>query len=164
MKKLWAPWRIKYVAKTQSKGCVLCRAYKRKNDTKNYIVLRSKYCFVLLNTFPYNNGHIMVVPNRHIASLEFLSTQEMLDMNKTLVTMIRVLRKVLRPHGFNVGINLGRVSGAGIDKHLHMHLVPRWSGDTNFMPVVAHTKVISQSLHSLQGEIKKYVSRYVEKS
>ena len=126
--------------------------------------MRSKHCFVLLNTFPYNNGHLMIVPNRHIASLDLLSTDEMFDINQVLIVMVKILSKILHPHGFNIGMNLGRIAGAGIDKHIHMHIVPRWSGDTNFMPVIANTKVVSQSLNELQSQIKKHMLRYAKKS
>lgn len=153
MNKLWAPWRIKYVSKGKTKGCVFCKAFKEKNDKKNFVVFRSKYSFAILNTFPYNNGHVMVVSNKHVASLEKLTEKEILDMNKVLKIMISRLKKAIKPAGFNVGINLGKVSGAGIDKHLHIHLVPRWFGDTNFMPVISDTKIISQSLAELYKKI-----------
>jgi len=151
--KLWAPWRIKYVSKVKVKGCIFCSAFKKKNDKKNFVVYRSKQSFAILNTFPYNNGHVMIVPNRHVAGLDGLTEREIVDMYKVLKIMIARLRKVIKPAGFNVGINLGRVSGAGIDKHLHMHLVPRWFGDTNFMPVITGTKIISQSLEELYKKI-----------
>jgi ATP adenylyltransferase len=153
--KLWAPWRIKYVSGLKSKGCIFCKVLKEKNDKKNFIVYRSKHSFAILNAFPYNNGHIMVVANRHVASLGKLTEKEILDINKVLLTMITKLEKILKPAGFNVGINLGKVSGAGIDKHLHVHLVPRWIGDTNFMPVLSNTKIISQSLTELYKKIIK---------
>jgi ATP adenylyltransferase len=153
--KLWAPWRINYVTKKQKRGCILCSAYKQDSDKKNFVVLRSRYCFVILNTFPYNNGHLMIVSNRHVSSLAQLSDSEILDINKTLIKMIEVLETVLMPQGFNAGINLGKVSGAGIDRHLHIHLVPRWLGDTNFMPVLANTKIIAQSLEELYKQIKQ---------
>lgn len=153
MGKLWAPWRIKYVTQPEQKGCIFCNAYRSARDKKNFVLFRSKYCFAMLNAFPYNNGHIMVVVNRHIASLEEFSDAEILDTNKTMVTMVSVLKKVLRAQGFNIGINMGKLAGAGVATHLHMHCVPRWLGDTNFMPVVAGTKVISQSLQELYTQI-----------
>ncbi|MDP2922763.1 MAG: HIT domain-containing protein [Candidatus Omnitrophota bacterium] len=155
MNRIWAPWRIGYVTKKKNRGCVFCSAHKAKNDEKNFIVLRSHHCFVMLNTFPYNNGHIMVISNRHVSSLDKLVDTEILDINKTLIRMTAILKAILKPAGFNVGINLGKVSGAGIDRHLHIHLVPRWLGDTNFMPVFTDTKIISQSLEELYGLIKK---------
>ena len=153
--RLWAPWRINYVSKKQKRGCIFCSAYRQESDKKNFVVLRSRYCFVILNAFPYNNGHLMIVSNRHVSSLAQLSDSEILDMNKTLVKMTQVLETVLKPQGFNAGINLGKVSGAGIDRHLHIHLVPRWLGDTNFMPVLTDTKIIAQSLEELYKQIKQ---------
>lgn len=155
MDKLWAPWRIGYVAQKKIRGCVFCLAFRAKNDRKNFMLLRSRHCAVLLNTFPYNNGHLMVVPKCHTASLEKLSAEEILDMNGLLIKMMVILKKILRPEGFNVGLNLGNVSGAGIAAHLHIHLVPRWLGDTNFMPVISDTKIISQSLDELYLKIKR---------
>ena len=155
MNKLWAPWRIKYVTQKKTKGCIFCKAYRQKKDKKNFVIFRSQYCFAILNTFPYNNGHVMIVTNRHLASLEKLRDQELLDMNKALVKMKTLLKKVLKPQGFNIGLNIGACAGAGIANHIHIHLVPRWQGDTNFMPVLANTKIISQSLSELYTKCKK---------
>ncbi|MDD5195630.1 MAG: HIT domain-containing protein [Candidatus Omnitrophica bacterium] len=155
MDKLWAPWRIKYVTQNKQKGCIFCKAHRGKNDQKHLVVFRSSHCFVMLNAFPYNNGHVMVVSNRHIASLEELNDAEILDINKTLILMIPVLKGLLKAQGFNAGVNMGKLAGAGVDKHLHMHLVPRWLGDTNFMPTITQTKIISQSLKELYNQITK---------
>ncbi|UCD15598.1 MAG: HIT domain-containing protein [Candidatus Omnitrophota bacterium] len=155
MDKIWAPWRINYVTQKKRKGCILCRIKKAAADKKNFVILRSSHCYAVLNTFPYNNGHFMVVSNRHICSLDKLSDGQILDMNKTVIKIKNVLKKVLSPNGFNIGINIGRVSGAGVDKHLHIHVVPRWLGDTNFMPVTADTKIVSQSLGALYTQIRK---------
>jgi ATP adenylyltransferase len=152
---LWAPWRIKYVSKGRTKGCIFCKAFKEKKDKKNFVVYRSKHSLAILNIFPYNNGHVMIVSNRHVASLEKLNQKEIVDINKVIIAMIAKLKKTIKPAGFNVGINLGKVSGAGIDKHLHVHLVPRWLGDTNFMPVLSNTKIISQSLTELYKKLTK---------
>ena len=159
MNKLWAPWRISYVSNIRVRGCIFCRAFKEKKDKKNLVVLRSKHAFAILNTFPYNNGHVMVVSNRHVSSIEKLKDEETLDINKVLVIMISALKTVLRPAGFNVGINLGKVAGAGIDKHMHIHIVPRWLGDTNFMPVLSDTKIISQSLSELYGKLIEHAAK-----
>jgi len=155
LNKIWAPWRINYIRQKKTKGCVFCRILREKNDRKNFIVLRSAHCFVVFNTFPYNNGHMMVVCNRHIKSLEELKDSELIDMNKTLIKVKSALKKTLKPDGFNIGVNIGISAGAGIEKHLHIHLVPRWQGDTNFMPVTADTKIISQSLKALYSQLKK---------
>lgn len=159
MNKLWAPWRIKYITQKKKKGCIFCHAYKKTNDKKNYIVLRSTNCFAIFNTFPYNNGHIMIVPNRHVSSLKDLDDTELLDLNKTTVKVTSALEKVLNPQGFNIGLNIGKAAGAGIDDHIHTHIVPRWEADTNFMPVLADTKVVSQSIEELYDKLKKELSK-----
>ncbi|MDD5044542.1 MAG: HIT domain-containing protein [Candidatus Omnitrophica bacterium] len=148
---LWAPWRIKYIQGKKKKGCIFCAAVKGK---KNFVIIKNKHSFSVLNTFPYNNGHVMVSPNRHESELENLSEKEVLDLFKTLLQTKKLLDKVLKPHGYNVGINLKEVSGAGVAGHLHIHLVPRWKADTNFMPICAETKVISQSLNELYKKLK----------
>lgn len=146
MKHLWAPWRAAYVSgRVKKKGCIFCHPHPRD------VVLKSRSSFAVLNLFPYNPGHIMVVPRRHTASWARLSDSECLDLFRLLQRAQDVLAKKLKPHGFNVGINMGRVAGAGIRNHLHIHVVPRWDGDTNFMPVTAHTKVISQSMAALRN-------------
>lgn len=155
MNKLWAPWRIKYVSQKKTKGCVFCKVFAQRNDQKNFIIFRSKYCFAVLNTFPYNNGHAMIVSNRHVKSLESLKDTEALDMLQALIKIKSILKNVLRPDGFNIGINIGKSAGAGIENHLHTHIVPRWTGDTNFMPVLGNTKIISQSLKDLYQKLKK---------
>jgi ATP adenylyltransferase len=156
LNKIWAPWRIRYITQKKKKGCLFCGAYRnKKNDKNNFVVYRSSKCFVLLNIFPYNNGHLMVALNRHIFSLEKVDEEEFLDINKTIIKMIKILKKILKPQGFNVGINIGKIAGAGIEGHLHFHIVPRWLGDTNFMPVLSNTKVISQSLRELYNQLKK---------
>jgi len=136
LNRLWAPWRIKYVSNPNKKGCIFCKAFKERKDYSNLVILRSKYCFVILNIYPYNNGHMMVVPNRHIKDLEKLSRDEVLDLTATMIKTKNIIKDILRPDGFNIGINIGKVAGAGVKSHLHIHIVPRWNGDTNFMPVV----------------------------
>jgi len=153
--KLWAPWRIKYVSNPNRNGCIFCKALKERKDSSNLVLLRSKYCFAILNIYPYNNGHLMVAPNRHIKDLEKLSDNEILDVIATTTKVKNIIKDVLSPDGFNIGINVGKVAGAGIKSHLHIHIVPRWDGDTNFMPVINDTKVISQSLKELYRSLKK---------
>lgn len=155
MDRLWAPWRIKYVSRKKQKGCIFCKALKERKDKKNFVVLRSRYCFAILNTFPYNNGHVMIVPKKHLKSIEDLGEVELLDMNKVLIKIKAALKKILSPSGFNIGMNIGKVAGAGIANHLHTHIVPRWLGDINCMPVIANTKVVSQSLEELYLRLKK---------
>ncbi len=150
MDKLWAPWRYNYVKKPSgsktAQGCVLCKIINSKKDRANFVIYRSEKSISVLNIFPYNNGHIMIIPKRHIKDFEKLTNTEYSDLMKHSKFIIKLLKKTFKPHGLNLGINLGRVSGAGIDKHLHLHLVPRWQGDANFMPIIANTKIISQSL------------------
>ena len=148
MDKLWAPWRINYISsKIKAKGCIFCQA--KKNKSKDYVIFKTKKSICLLNIYPYNNGHILVSPLRHIADIGLMSKEEVLDMFECLKRAQGLLQKILKPQGFNIGFNLGRNAGAGIIGHLHMHIVPRWVGDTNFMPITANTKVISQSLLEL---------------
>ena len=152
MQKLWAPWRNKYITKVlknQHKGCVFCRMAKAKGDAKNHVFLRGDAAYAVLNIYPYSNGHCMIVPNRHVNDLVKMTKEELANMMELLVKTQTLLRKKLSPQGFNVGINLERIAGAGIPGHIHMHIVPRWSGDHNFMPVIAGTRVISQSLDAM---------------
>ena len=154
MDQLWAPWRLSYVtqpAKDKPAGddCFICRGVDARDDRANLIALRTERSIVVLNRFPYNNGHLLVAPLAHKAGLEELSDTESLDLQRTLVRLQGVLRQAMSPDGFNVGLNLGKVAGAGLPGHLHWHLVPRWAGDTNFMPVVGDTRVIVQSLDAL---------------
>lgn len=157
MDKLWAPWRVKYVTKLidKQKGCVFCRMIKQKNDKKNLIFARGKLSFAVLNLFPYSNGHVLILPYRHVGDLSKLTREEMTDMFDMLNHAKKLLDKVMKPAGYNVGMNLGRVAGAGFPGHVHIHIVPRWKGDVNFMPILAETKVISQSLQALHARLSK---------
>ena len=156
MEKLWAPWRMKYILNIKNKKCFLCRsAREKRQDRKNYVLLRGSSCFVVLNAFPYNNGHLMVAPYRHIGKMEKLRVEELKELMELSVQAISILKKALKPDGFNLGINLGKVSGAGLVNHLHFHIVPRWDGDTNFMPVLGDTKIISQSLEETYKRLRK---------
>ena len=145
MKYLWSPWRMDYILGRKEKGCIFCKKPKEKKDRKNLILFRSRYAFVMMNKFPYNNGHLMIVPKRHCLDLSQLHQEELQDLFFLLKASTQVLKKTLKPHGFNIGINMGIVGGAG-EKHIHFHVVPRWTGDTNFMPVLGETKVIPEYL------------------
>ena len=152
--RLWAPWRLSYIKSSRDdgetpEGCFLCRYRDDDRDETNYVVERGEHALVVLNRFPYNNGHLLIAPRDHKGMLDELSDQELLGSLQQLRRMTSALQRVLSPDGFNVGLNLGRVAGAGLPGHLHWHIVPRWNGDTNFMPVVGETKVISQSLEAL---------------
>ena len=147
--KLWAPWRMEYIEgiDTELPGkCIFCEKPKENDDRKNFIVFRGNTCFVVLNIFPYNNGQLMVVPYLHTAELNDLDTETLLEVIGTTSTVVEAIKNTMRPDGFNIGMNLGRTAGAGIAEHLHVHIVPRWNGDTNFMPVIGGTKVMSESL------------------
>ena len=156
MERLWAVWRAEYVkvAAREDVECIFCELPKRGEDRESLILTRGERAFVLLNRFPYNPGHLMVAPYRHVPSLEDLTPEEALELWELTVKSMRALRKAFSPHGFNVGVNVGRVAGAGFEGHVHVHVVPRWNGDTNFMPVVANTKVISESLERVYEELK----------
>ena len=157
MNRLWAPWRIEYVKKPKAKGCIFCKIFREKKDRKNFVILRAKHCFAVFNKFPYNNGHTMVVANRHLGNLRDLREEELLDINRTLIKIQGISERVLRPEGFNIGINIGKSAGAGVEKHLHVHIVPRWAGDTNYMPVLADTRVISQGLKEVYDQFKRFL-------
>lgn len=154
---LWAPWRSVYIERHLRKktGCIFCRALREKRDRNNHIVKRSRHAFAVLNRYPYTNGHVMIVPNRHIAELKDLTDPERLDLLGLQDQVIELLKEILRPDGFNLGLNLGRAAGAGVLGHVHVHIVPRWIGDTNCMPVISGTKVISQSLCVLYEQLVK---------
>lgn len=153
MDQLWAPWRLAYVttAKTPpaTDDCFICRSLAASDDRANLVVLRTPLSVVMLNRFPYNNGHLLVAPHRHRATLDELSAEELLDGLETVRRGIRELSGLMQPDGYNVGLNLGKVAGAGLPGHLHWHIVPRWNGDTNFMPVLTDVRVIVQSLEAL---------------
>ncbi len=152
---LWAPWRASFVLGKKEKGCVFCNRLKRRDSVKNLIVYRGKKNFVILNKYPYNSGHTLIVPRRHIARLEKMTEVEAAEFFELTRLTVKILKKALKPHSLNIGMNLGRSSGAGIPEHLHMHVVPRWNGDTNFMPVVGKTKVISVPLDYVYDVIRK---------
>ena len=150
---LWAPWRLDYVVTGKDevpKGCFICRYLEdTASDATNFVVRRGEHTVVILNRYPYNNGHLLIAPLAHKASLSELNAAELLEIQQQLVLMTESLQAVINPDGFNVGVNLGRVAGAGLPGHIHWHIVPRWSGDTNFMAVCADTRVIPQSLAEL---------------
>jgi ATP adenylyltransferase len=157
--RLWAPWRLDYITSAASlpptpkpaEECFICQGLVATDDPLHLIAHRTRYSVVLLNKYPYNNGHLLIAPLTHSSQLEELSTEVLLDLQKTLILMKQKIDGIMKPDGYNVGLNVGRVAGAGLPGHLHWHLVPRWNGDTNFMPVLAQTKVISQSLEAFYG-------------
>lgn len=156
MKRLWSPWRIKYILSPKSQNCVLCEKMADNRDRENYILYRSSKGCIMLNLYPYNSGHLMVVPLKHVPSLEQLNQEELLDLMNLTVKGIEALRSALKPEGFNIGINIGKAAGAGIEDHVHIHIVPRWEGDTNFMAVMAETKVIPELLDQTYDRLIGY--------
>lgn len=154
MEHIWAPWRVEYIQMEKPKGCILCEKPKQDKDALNYILYRGDKNFVIMNAYPYNAGHLMIAPYRHIASIEELTDAEIHEHFEIVRQSIKVLRQVFSPTGFNIGINLGKVAGAGIDDHIHTHIVPRWQGDTNFMPVIANTKVVNEALAGTYEKLK----------
>jgi ATP adenylyltransferase len=155
MKQLWAPWRMVYILNEieKEKGCIFCDLPKQTDDKKNLIVYRSQQCFVIMNKYPYNNGHVLVVPYEHTNDYVKLNDAQLLDIQKTVQKTITVIKNVMQPQAMNVGLNLGRTAGAGIDQHLHYHIVPRWDGDTNFMPVISDTKVVSEAVDATREKL-----------
>lgn len=153
MENLFAPWRMEYIEKGGKDSCIFCDVFKENNDEKNLILIRSIHSFLILNRYPYNNGHLMVVSNLHKKEIEEFNNDELLDIFSLLSKGIQVLKKVLSPQGFNIGINLGEVAGAGVKDHFHIHIVPRWQGDTNFMPLLSETKVISEHLRTTYNKL-----------
>ncbi len=156
-KNLWAPWRIKYVqGLSDSSDCFICHANANpQDDDKNTVLWRTDRSIVILNRFPYNNGHLLIAPLRHIPDLEQADDEELLELIKLVRESKKALSATIKPHGFNVGMNLGRCAGAGLPGHLHIHIVPRWDGDTNFMNVCSDTDIISQSLIELLEQLKQ---------
>lgn len=151
MDRLWSPWRSKYIESVKDHGptsCVFCSALAANADDTLHVVHRGSTAFIIMNLYPYNNGHLLIVPNRHVAELSALEPAERLELMDLSAMGIALLRESIGPHGFNLGANLGRVAGAGIEDHLHLHVVPRWNGDTNFMPVLSDTKMISEEMEA----------------
>ena len=153
---LWAPWRLQYIESAdKAQGCIFCTfpAAGAAHDAEHLIVHRSEHAYIILNAFPYSNGHLMVVPYRHTADMADYADDEMLDVMRLTRLSIDLLRAAFKPDGFNLGVNMGRVAGAGIADHLHWHIVPRWNGDTNFMPVMADVRVIPESLNAVHRRL-----------
>jgi ATP adenylyltransferase len=146
MKHIWAPWRIEYIKAEKPAGCILCDKPKENKDKENYNLYRGKKNFIMLNSYPYNPGHLLIAPYRHTGDLEKLTEAERNEHYELVSRSIAVLKRVMKPAGFNIGANLGKVAGAGIEGHFHSHIVPRWQGDNNFMPVLGEVRVIPQSL------------------
>jgi len=154
MNRIWAPWRMEYIEQPKPEGCIFCELPKGE-DEAGLILHRGKLCLVMLNAFPYNNGHLMVAPYRHAADPGELSAEELASLMEEMNLSLGVLRRAMHPEGCNLGMNLGRVAGAGIEDHLHLHVVPRWSGDTNFMPVLCDTRVLPEALTATYRKLRE---------
>jgi ATP adenylyltransferase len=159
MKHLFSPWRSAYIKtfseKKHLRGCLFCRIEKEKKDKENLVVWRGRHCFIVMNRYPYNSGHMMIVPYRHTSKFTKLTSEEHVEIMTATGTCLKALDKISGPHGFNFGVNLGRTAGAGIDTHMHFHLVPRWNGDTNFMPVLSDVKVVSEHMQDLWKKLHR---------
>jgi ATP adenylyltransferase len=164
LERLWAPWRERFILCEKEPGCFLCRTAREKKDDKNFILWRGKKCFVILNRYPYNNGHLMVAPYRHVGQLENLNEEELLELFKISQLCVKIIKTAMKPHGLNLGINLGKVSGAGVADHIHLHIVPRWRGDTNFMPILAETKIVSIGLKQTYQQLKREWKKFIKEA
>ena len=158
---LWAPWRMKYieytkVRKSESEECFICEAVKADKLEDHLVLYKDSTAILLMNKFPYNTGHLLLAPSRHVADFSQMSSEELLSIAELLRKSLAMLKLALSPDGFNIGVNLGRVAGAGLETHLHVHIVPRWLGDTNFMPVISNTKVIPEALSDTYRKLKEY--------
>lgn len=158
MEILWSPWRSRYIESFKDENsentCFVCDAIKKVDEeNERLVVYRSNHTIVIMNKFPYNAGHLLVCPLKHIPTLDFLDDNELLDLIQIVRKSISVLEKIMKPQGFNVGINIGRVAGAGLPEHIHFHVIPRWNGDTSFISVISDTKVISQSMEEIRGKL-----------
>jgi ATP adenylyltransferase len=157
--RLWAPWRMEYILGPKSGECIFCAGPSAGDDAERYIVARGERCFVILNAFPYNSGHLMVAPYRHVPSLEDLDEGELLELMTLAQRSLCALRAAYAPEGFNVGVNLGEIAGAGFASHVHVHVVPRWAADSNFMPVIGDTRVLPQSLRDSYEALSEAFAR-----
>ncbi|MBU1298748.1 MAG: HIT domain-containing protein [Bacteroidetes bacterium] len=161
MQRMFSPWRSKYIAsfsEEPSSECILCKAYQQISENDDYVVTKGKCCYVVMNLYPYNSGHLMVVPYRHISNFTDLTDDESLEIMSLLKKISWALTEIMKPDGYNIGSNIGRSAGAGIDEHIHFHIVPRWNGDTNFMPILGDTKLISEDIRETLMKLRKVLS------
>lgn len=156
MDNIWAPWRIKYILGKKPEGCIFCNTVKAGDDESNFILWRSTHNYIIMNIYPYNPGHLMIVPYLHTPTLEELPDDVSLDLMKTTQKALSVLREVLNPDGFNLGLNLTKSGGAGIEEHVHLHIVPRWTGDTSFITVLSDVRVIPEHLKATYKKLSPY--------
>ena len=155
MKRIWAPWRIEYLEADKSEGCIFCEKPAAKDDRRNLVLYRGERAYILLNLYPYSNGHLMIAPFAHVGHLNDLDKETRVEIMELTALSLTLLRRAKRPDGFNIGANIGKAAGAGFDAHFHMHVVPRWEGDTNFMPVVGETRVIPEALDRTYDDLRR---------
>ncbi|MCK4420745.1 HIT domain-containing protein [candidate division WOR-3 bacterium] len=159
MDKIYAPWRYKYIRNLKKEECIFCKALTTDDDRKSFVLSRGEHSLVIMNIYPYNNGHIMIAPEKHTGDLQELREETTSELWHYLKRWELVIRKAMNAQGFNIGMNIGGIAGAGIENHLHIHLVPRWSGDTNFMPVIGETKVVPMSLEEAYDLLRETYGR-----
>lgn len=159
MDRLWAPWRTVYIGKDHGSACIFCEKLESDKDAENYVIYRGDKVFALLNLYPYNNGHILISPKRHVGDITELDQDEVLELGLVTQKMTAMLREAFNPEGFNIGANLGKIAGAGVPGHFHIHIVPRWGGDTNFMPVLGDVRVISEGLDLTYKKLTEVLNR-----
>ncbi|HOP48050.1 MAG TPA: HIT domain-containing protein [Desulfobacteraceae bacterium] len=161
MEVIWAPWRMEYIVSDQKADkCIFCPGESRDNDEERLILFVGQYTMIMMNRFPYINGHLLVSPVRHVSDLSALSRKETFDLLDMVSKSVKVLKKVMSPEGFNIGLNLGRVAGAGIDSHIHFHIVPRWGGDTNYMSVLAEVRVIPEHIKNTYNKLMPHFKEF----
>jgi ATP adenylyltransferase len=158
MERIFAPWRIEYIRSPKYEGCIFCDFPSENRDDERLILYRGEKSFIIMNNYPYNPGHLMIAPYRHVGQLEELSHEEIDEIMNLASLAVRAIKKSMNPDGFNMGINIGRVAGAGIEDHIHLHIVPRWNGDTNFMPVLADVKVIPEAVEETFKILKETIN------
>jgi ATP adenylyltransferase len=161
MDTIFAPWRMEYIKGDKPDGCVFCKCSIRNDD---YVIFEGKTCFVMMNKYPYISGHLMIIPKRHIGKIEDLTLEEKKEIFSLLDTSVRVLKESMNPGGFNVGMNLGKAAGAGIEEHIHVHVIPRWEGDTNFMSVVGEVRVIPEDLAITTAKLTPLFKKIIRRS
>jgi ATP adenylyltransferase len=153
MERLWAPWRSAYIGRGPDSGCVFCDLAMPGQEEEKLILWRQDRVFVTMNLYPYNNGHLLIIPNRHVGDIDQLEGDELLEIGTATQKAVALLRRAFNPEGFNMGVNMGKAAGAGIPGHFHVHVVPRWGGDSNFMPIIGDTKVISEGLEQTYNKL-----------
>ena len=160
MENLWASWRSEFILGEKQKNCIFCKRERERREQRKLILFNGRHSFVIINLYPYNPGHLMVVPYRHLKNIESLTPEEHSEMIELMVESVKILKKKFKPHGFNLGMNLGAVAGAGIEYHLHYHIVPRFQGDTNFLSAVGQTKLQSIGLDRIYDELRPEFDHY----